>query len=201
MKLRCKQRAEIPLLDPDVYPAICVGVIDIGTQYYENESQEKMILLFELPTESTEIDGEIKARTVPGWYTQSLDNRSNLYKAMCVLVGEKTIEPHQDNPDSFDPTIAIGKSCQARISVNKNGKGNYVKEVFPIARGMVIPDHKSPYIEYSVVDDGFSGDRWDSLPAWIKEHCKKSTQYQENLPEEKMDIPKDEPQEGDVCPI
>ena len=51
-------------IEPGAYPARCVGVVDLGIQHndFNNKDQEKVRLIFELPTERVQVDGEDKPR-------------------------------------------------------------------------------------------------------------------------------------------
>ena len=64
LKIKDRAKPKLPPLEPGVYIAVCVGVIDLGEQYsekfknYRNEVQ----FVWELAGETVEVDGEVKPR-------------------------------------------------------------------------------------------------------------------------------------------
>lgn len=59
MKLKDKVKAALPPLPGGTYQAICIGVVDIGTQFnkiFQNSSR-KVVFIFELPSEAVLVDG------------------------------------------------------------------------------------------------------------------------------------------------
>ena len=64
MRIKDKAKPKVPAIEPGVYMAVCIGVIDLGEQYsemfknYRNEVQ----IVWEIPSETVEIDGETKPR-------------------------------------------------------------------------------------------------------------------------------------------
>ena len=60
--------------------AVCIGVIDLGEQYsevYKNYAN-KVLLIFEFPTEMVEVDGEKKPRWISREFTFSTSKKSKL---------------------------------------------------------------------------------------------------------------------------
>ena len=60
MKIKDRARPKVPLVEPGVYMAICVGVIDLGEQYSEKFKNyaPKLRIVWELVGETVEVDGE-----------------------------------------------------------------------------------------------------------------------------------------------
>ena len=82
MALKVKDRAKpkLPPVEPGVYLAVCVGVIDLGEQYsekfknYRNEVQ----FVWELAGETVEVDGEQKPRQLSRTFSVAASKKSNL---------------------------------------------------------------------------------------------------------------------------
>ena len=84
MSLKIKDRAKpsVPPVEPGVYMAACVGVIDLGKQYSEKfkNYSDKIMLIFELLGETVEIDGEQKPRQISRVFAFARGAKSGLRK-------------------------------------------------------------------------------------------------------------------------
>ena len=71
-----------PPMDAGTHPAVCVGVIDIGTHTdtWEGKSitKDQIVLLFDFPTETIEIDGKQKPRCLSLKLTKSRHEKSKM---------------------------------------------------------------------------------------------------------------------------
>ena len=64
MKIKDRVKPSLPPVEPGVYMAVCVGVVDLGEQYsevYKNYSN-KVKFVWALPGEVVEIDGKEEER-------------------------------------------------------------------------------------------------------------------------------------------
>lgn len=64
MKIKDRAKPKAPPVEPGVYIAICVGVVDLGEQYSEKfkNYSNKVKFIWELVGETIEVDGEQKPR-------------------------------------------------------------------------------------------------------------------------------------------
>lgn len=65
-------------MEAGTYPAICYGLVDLGEQYSETYDKwsPKILILFEIPGETLEINGEEVSRTMSKSYTMSLNEKA-----------------------------------------------------------------------------------------------------------------------------
>ena len=208
-----KVKRDIPPLDGGTYPAVCIGVIDLGRQYvkFENEKQghyePQSILIFEIPSERVEIDGESKPRWISSRrYRNSLYTTSALSKLLTSWRGRELTD------DDFDPqkgdTFGLWKmaGCEAMLSLSvyKKADGslkNKIEAVTGFPKGITPPQPESEILVFDVDDPDM--EVFGKLPDWIQDLIRKSTQFAGNPPEEKVDLPPEDgaPQESEACPI
>ena len=194
-----KNEMERYIVPAGTHPAICVGVIDCGTQHWEYMGEDKqghkVRLQWELPNEETWTgdDGVEHARTISTEYTASLHEKSNLRKA---LVGWRSRDFTEDELAGFDLTSVLGKPCMLSIiHKTKATGGQYAKvdNVSVLVRGLTLgrsdavvlgPDEKgnypsiSPKVSYSI-EDG-NNDVFKTFPEWIQNILIASEEFQNN---------------------
>jgi hypothetical protein len=157
----------------ETLPAICVGVIDCGTQHWEwmGEAKKghKVRLQWELPTEDTWTgdDGVEHARTTSREYTASLHEKAAL---RATLVSWRGRDFTEDELAGFDLTTILGKPCMLSIIHKTKATGGVyakVDNVSKIAKGITVPKEPvSPLVSYSI-EDGADG-TFKAFPEWIK---------------------------------
>jgi hypothetical protein len=178
--------------------AVCVGVIDLGEQYsdmFKNYSNKCMIV-WELPGETIEIDGEQKPRQLSKEFTISSSNKSNLRKFIESWNGKNYSDDEFMDLDVFDQ---IGKPCQLNVVLNSTGEYANVDNIMPIPRGFPAPTTETPPIKWDI--EAWNDEVFKSLPEWIQEKIKKSTQYQkDHAPETTVEV-KAPAAAGGECPI
>lgn len=205
MGLKVKDRAKpkLPPVEPGVYIAICVGVIDLGEQYsekfknYRNEVQ----IVWELVGETVEVDGEQKPRQLSRTFSVAASKKSSLRG---FLSGWNGVQYSDEQFQEFDLFEQAGKVCQLNVVLNDTGEYANVDSVIPLPKGMPAPNTQTAPILWSMdewTDEGFS-----ALPEWVQEKIKKSTQYQKlHTPTDKIDFPESQPDAAapaaEECPI
>ena len=70
-----------------------------------------------------------------------------------------------------------------------------------LPKGMPAPESDTPPVTYDIDEDGFSGPKWDALPAWMRETIEKSDQYQQDPPDKPLDMPVESTAQEGACPI
>ena len=96
MKIKDRAKPKTPPIDPGVYIAVCVGVVDLGEQYSEKFKNyaNKLMFIWELPGELIEVEGEQKPRQLSKEFAFSVSKRET-----CVLFSPHgTPLPIQMNP-------------------------------------------------------------------------------------------------------
>lgn len=61
MKIKDRAKPKMPPVEPGVYMAVCVGVVDLGEQYSEmfKTYSNRVKFVWALPSETIEIDGKL----------------------------------------------------------------------------------------------------------------------------------------------
>ncbi|MDO5785431.1 MAG: hypothetical protein Q4P20_10265 [Eubacteriales bacterium] len=205
LKLRRKKSAVIPPLAGGTYMAVCIGIVDLGEQYNDNYKnyQSKLLLMFEIPTETVTVEGEEKPRWVSREYTASLSGKAALSKH---LVGWRSKEFTEDelseDGSGFDITTMLGKPCMLSITVKegKNGSYNKIENIAAIPKGIPAPTTDAELLAFDI--DDRDEDVFSKLPEWIQTKIKKSTQYSDNPPEDNVDFESgDQSGDEEECPI
>lgn len=203
MKLKDKVKPAIPPMEGGVYMAVCVTVADLGDQYSEKfkNTQRKVVFSFDIPSETVEMDGETRLRQLSKRCTFSVSKRGTLNKMLNAWLNANMSEQDLAELDLFD---FAGKACQIRVTVSEDGAHNNVEDVMALPKGMPAPMTDTPIITYDIDEDGFSGEKWEALPGWMRDAIEKSEQYQQNPPDKPLDMPAEQsqPETGkDDCPI
>ncbi len=197
MKIKDRAKPKVPPVEPGVYIAVCVGVIDLGEQYSEKfkNYQNKVKFVWELSGETVEIDGEMKPRQLSKEFTISANKKGSLRPFISSWNGKQYGDEEFGELDLFDQ---IGKPCQLQVVLNETGEYANVENLMPLPKGMTAPKPISEFITWDM-------EKWDDqifekLPEWTQEQIKKSTQYQKEHPPE-TEIKVETPAAEGVCPI
>ena len=200
MGLRVKDRAKpkLPPVEPGVYIAVCVGVIDLGEQFsekfknYRNEVQ----FVWELSGEMVEVDGEMKPRQLSRTFSVATNKKSNLRGFLGGWNGVQYSDEQFSELDLFDQA---GRACQLNVVLNDTGEYANVDSVIPLPKGMPAPTTDTAPILWNM--DEWDDDKFSALPEWVQEKIKKSTQYQkEHTPTDSVDFPANEAKESAAVP-
>ena len=203
MKLKDKVKPAIPPMEGGGYMAVCVTVADLGDQYSEKfkNTQRKVVFSFDIPSETVEMDGGTRTRQLSKRCTFSVSKRGTLNKMLNAWLNANMSEQDLAELDLFD---FAGKACQIRVTVSEDGAHNNVEDVMALPKGMPAPMTDTPIITYDIDEDGFSGEKWEALPGWMRDTIEKSEQYQQNPPDKPLDMPAEQSQAEtgkDDCPI
>lgn len=195
MKIKDRAKPKTPPVEPGVYMAVCVGVIDLGEQYsekYKNYSN-KVKFVWELAGETIEVDGEQKPRQLSKEFTISTSKKGNLRGFLASWNGREYSDEEFGELDLFDQ---LGKPCQLQVVLNETKEYSNVANLMQLPKGMPAPEAKSEPVMWDM--DNWNDAVFESLPEWVQEQIKKSTQYQKNhAPETTVEV---KPAETE-CPI
>lgn len=179
MSLKIKDRAKpaVPPVEPGVYMAACVGVVDLGEQYsdkFKNYSN-KVMLTFELLGETVEIDGEQKPRQISKIFAFAMGAKSGLRKFLQSWDG-KTLSDEQTAEE--DLSQRLGRTCQLQIVLNETGDKANIDNIMAVPRGIQLAKPQSEMILFDL--DEFDQATFDKLSEWTQETIQKSSQWQKN---------------------
>ncbi len=195
LKIKKKSGSSVPPMEAGTYPAVCVGIVDLGEQYNEafKKYTDKMLFIWEIPSQTIEIDGEDKPRWLSKDFSASLHEKSNLYQTLVSWRGKAFTEAELTEDENGDMQFSVlemlGSGCFLQVIVEEKDGNSYnrITSVIALAVGMSTPPTETPLIAFDI-------DRWDneafkSLPEWIQERIKKSTQYQKlHVPTDSVDV-------------
>lgn len=165
------------------YAARCYQMIQIGTvkEVINNEVKElnKVRIGWELPTETKvfkQENGE-QPLVISEEYTLSMHEKSNLRKMLASWRGKDFSE---EEAKGFDITKLLGKTCMVNI-IHKASKTDASKiyekigSVSSVPKGLEIPPQINPTMVLQY--DDFDYKLYDSLPDFIKDKIKGSTEF------------------------
>lgn len=168
-------------IEPGLYPARCVGVVDIGLQHndFNGKDTNQVIIVFELPTERIEVDGVDKPRWLSNFYTSSLHEKAKLRKMLETWRGKAFTV---DELRGFDLTQIIDKPCMVTVAnTEKNGvTRSNITAVSPPMKGMAVaPLENEPLIFDMDVPDAV--EKKAKLPQWMQDKVAESATWQEKM--------------------
>lgn len=153
----------------------CYRIIDMGTQYspFYKKSSHKLRIYWELPNELMK-DG--KPFSVNKQYTLSLGDKANLRQDLESWRGRK-FTPEESQ--GFDITKVLGAPCMLNVNHDKHDDKEYanVTSVIALPKGMTCPAQVNPSFVFEL--GAFDQTKFDSLPDFLKDKIKQSTEYQQ----------------------
>lgn len=175
-----KKASAVPLLSPGLYPAVCVGVADLGSQHNPkyNKSEDKVLVTWEVIGETVDVDGEQKPRWLSRKFTKSLNPKSSLAKALTAWLGIAI-----DTSTQLSLGDLIGTGCQLQVETytgKDEREHNNVSVVVSFPKGMTVP---APISETTVfdIDAPDAKETLSKLPQWVQEEIKASTTWQKRI--------------------
>lgn len=204
LKVKNKVGPSIPPVDAGTYPAVCVGVVDLGEQRNEKfkKYEEKVLIIWELGGVTCTIDGEEKPRWISRDFSATLNEKSNLTKTLVPWRG-KAFTDEELNGDGFSLLDMLGEGCLLQLTVEeKDGRQfNRINGVMGMIVGMPTPEPQSSMMVFDM--DAWDDEALEVLPAWVQERIRKSTQYQKlHTPTDTVDFEQTETPAGeDGCPF
>lgn len=177
MKIKDRAKPKTPPVNPGVYVAVCVGVVDLGEQYSEKfkNYSNKVKFVWALPGETVEIDGKTEERQLSREFSVATKKTSNLRTFLESWNGRSYSDEEFGELDMFEQ---IGKSCQLQVVLNDTKEYSNVSNLMPLPKGMPAPTTKTAFFVWDM--DNWDDSVFTALPAWTQEQIKKSTQYQKN---------------------
>lgn len=175
MKIKDRAKPKAPPVEPGVYMAVCVGVIDLGEQYSEKfkNYSNKVKFVWALPGETIEVEGKQEERQLSKEFTFSVSKKGGL-RAFLESWNSRTYS--DDEFGELDVFGQLGKACQLQVVLNDTKEYSNVANLMPLPKGMPVPTSKTAYITWDM--EAWDDAAFEKLPAWTQEQIKKSTQYQ-----------------------
>lgn len=177
------------------YIARCYQMIQIGTTTEvimgKTVTAPKVRIGWELPTEKKVFD-EAKGEqplVISMDFTLSMHSKSTLRKTLASWRGKDFAE---DEAKAFDVTKLLGKPCFLNV-IHRPGVADPTKmyekiaSITPLPKGVTCPDQITPLFVLSY--DEWSDDKFKSLPEFIQEKIKSSSEFQQRLRPESTHVP------------
>lgn len=173
--------SRIPPLEAGSYPAVCYGLIDLGEQYLErfDKSQHKVLILWEIPSETITTDEGEKPRVQSQEYTMSLSDRANLRN---VLESWRGVQFTEEELKAFDMRDILGKPCMLSIINRAAANGNVYANISNVAKmpkGFPAPTGTLPLVCFDMdeLDEPEAMATINELPDWIQKKVKNSNEF------------------------
>lgn len=195
MKVKDRAKPKLPPVEPGVYIAVCIGVIDLGEQYSEKFKSyaNKVKFIWEIPSETVEIDGKQEPRQLSKEFTISASKKGNL-RGFISSWNSKTYS--DDEFLDFDLFDQLGLPCQLNVVLNETGEYANVDNLMPLPKGFPAPESTNKHIKWDM--QSWDDEVFKDLPEWIQEQIKKSTEYQtSHAPTDSVEVKTEER----ACPI
>ena len=168
------------LIPAGMHTAVCFGVVDLGVRKSEFNGKEKwqrkVMILWELPDETTETENGPVPRTMSKQYNLSLHEKSALYQMLSAWRNKAFTE---EELAGFDLRNIIGQGCQLSVSHETSSKGNTyanIKAVVGLPKGMPVPE-PTHYLIFDLDDENALA-AFEQLPEWLQERIKEGQTYQ-----------------------
>ena len=177
MKFGARLTPSIPPMSPGTKMGICVGVVDIGEQPCtfngKTSYKEQLLIVIEFPSETIEIDGEVKPRQLSRAITRTTGDRGT-FKQMVSAWFVKNFT--NDELIEFDTDKLLKKPCMVTVKLSENGQYPNIDSIVQYPDGIPAPTTET--VPYTFDMDNWDDEAFKKLPEWIQEKIKKSTQYQ-----------------------
>lgn len=199
MRVEDRLKPKAPTVEPGVYLGICIGVIDLGEQYSEKYKNydNKIQLVFELPSETIEVDGKQEPKQLSREFKITAKVGSKFRDFINAMNGKTYSDDEFKALELFDQ---IGKACQLNVVLSESGEYANIETVMPLMKGMPAPESKTEPIKWDM--DAWDDELFKKLPEWVQEKIKKSTQYQkDHAPNTSVEVKSEAPASEGACPI
>lgn len=172
--------SSIEPIEEGTHLAVCSMLIDLGMQYSEQykNSARKILIGWEIPGETIELDDGPHPRTISKRYTASLNERSNLRADLAAWRG-RDFSPEE--LAAFDLRNIVGASCLINVTHTLREGKRYanIGNVMALPKGMPKGKLSEPPTIFDLDTDPV--EMIDKFPKWIAETIKKSPTYQERI--------------------
>jgi len=149
------------------YNAVCIAIADLGSNQTswqgKDRTVDQFVIIFEIPDETIEINGEILPRNVSKIYTKSFGEKANLRKDLVAWRGREFTEAELND---FDLIKLIGVPCTLSIS-HRERNGKTYADISSISKAMKHNKHKASRRIYFDLQDKKTWGAIQDLPDWV----------------------------------
>ena len=180
MKIKDRAKPKLPPVPGGTYLAVCVYAVEIGEQLCEYKDKGKnyynqVMLGFELNGVTIEADGKTEPRLLGRTFNVVTGKNSALRKFVSAWKAKEYTDEEFGELDTCD---LVGEPAMLNVVLNETGEYANIESIMQLPNGFPRPTAISPLIRFDIKpwDQG----AFDSLPEWMQEKIKKSTQYQKD---------------------
>lgn len=163
-----------------IHVAVCNSVIDLGvqTKTFNNETKQvrEVLIGWELPYETIEVEEEKVPRVISRTYSMSLHEKSKLRKDLESWMGRKLTA---EEAAGFNLATLLGKPCQLQvIHVDSNGRTYAnINNIVNLPDNMPVPS--ATQVTSFDLDAPDAREVIVMLPEWIQNKIKESSTWEE----------------------
>ena len=162
------------------HPARCYAMISLGTQPSNNPAFKptfKVVLQFELPNESIEVNGVKKPMMTSHFLSAYLGSVKKPSKANLFLTSWRGRPFTETELAGFDLSKVVGAPCLLNIvHEDRNGQPREViAGIMPLPKGMTVPPQFNKSLIYEV-EQGRDA-MFQTLPEWIQNMLAKCAEW------------------------
>ena len=160
---------------------LCYSVIDLGTQHQDaftwegkpiaESNKPKILIMWEIPAEQVEIDGEMKPVVISKFYNAFFSDRASLRIHLEAWRGKGFTE---EELSGFNIGNLLGKACMVNV-VHKDGKAK-VAGIAAMPKGMPVPEQTNESILFDL--DNYDQATFDKISEGIQNIIKRSPEWQ-----------------------
>lgn len=165
---------------------ICYAVIDLGTQHQDaftwegkpiaESNKPQILIMWEIPAEQVEIDGEMKPVVISKFYNAFLSERANLRIHLEAWRGKGFSE---EELAGFNIGNLLGKACMVNIVHTDKGKAK-VAGIASIPKGLAVPEQVNESILFDL--DNYNQGTFEKISEGIQNIIKRSPEWQKLNP-------------------
>lgn len=167
-------------IEEGTHVAVCYMLVDLGMQYSEQykTKSRKVLIGWEIPDETIELEDGPHPRTLSKQYTASLNESANLRQDLAAWRGRDFTG---EELEAFDLRSIVGKTCLINVVHKQNNGKTYanIQSIMALPKGMPKAKISDKAMVYDIDHD--PPEAVDLLPKWIQDRVKKSESYQDRL--------------------
>jgi len=184
------------------HPSRCYGMVSLGTQAGKNPKFPptfQVVLMFELPNESIEVNGEKKPMIISKFLNAYLGSPTKPSKTNLFLSSWRSRPFNEQELKGFDISKVVGCTCLLNVvHVEKNGKTREeIASISPLPKGMTMNGQVNPSVVYEI-EQG-RDDTFKTLPEWMQKMIEKCEEWVH--PQAADDAPQEDATDSDNPPF
>lgn len=167
-------------IEEGTHLGVCNMLVDLGMQYNETykNSSRKVLIGWEIPDETIELDDGPHPRQISKRYTASLNEKSTLRSDLAAWRG-RDFTPEE--LAAFDLRNIVGASCLINVIHKESNGKTYanIGNIMALPKGMAKGKLSEPAVIFDLDTDPVED--VDKLSKWIGDIIKKSETYQQRI--------------------